>query len=474
MSLSKPEPPTHSTYWKYHRSHYETIIANYPHPPEYLKEMTFFYLEQINVVTPELMNLIAGNYCPETYRRIDCELAAEKSPSRDVIYYHFKETCNRLNLLLGQEWMKKEIKSELSPEEKREKDHWMRELPKYIQNSVLPTLLRMDRYNREYYEPFRFENFMASLASCNHFQQLARLFIPNFFYFTCYSDRTQRIRVLELAVRKGKELLPSLPPTMFRQEMLSDEHCNFCLWLVLQYHDFAKRTKFNLVYKMGAHWQMLTDTWGEFLLHIDDMQTGLLEPFGHKRPPPVPKRFKNCQTRLAGRYTVEHVPPKFVPKPPQTVDITVDMLRRQPLLSYTTYTLDFLSLDDLAVNREQARTNIVLVYMAPLFSFKYECAIAFASGLHPRLGSTREVKRMVRVPDQEGAPKPKRPLYKPAVVSVGSPLFLLDEGLLQKIWEHTKVHFRANAGPIPRLKFKAGAKRVGRRELEGLRKFPRK
>ena len=475
MSLSKPEPPTYSTFETFHRSHYEVILANYPHH-RYLKDMGFYYLRKIKIVTPELMSLIAGNYCPETYRRIDVELAAEKSASRDVIYYNFKEACNHLDIVLGQEQMMKDRGSDLSPEEKREKDHWMRELPLYIQNNVLPTLLRMDQYNREHYEPFRFPNFMASLASCSGFQELARLFIMHFFQFTCYSDRTQRMKVLEVAVRKGRELLPSLPPTMFRQEMLCDEHCNCCLWLILQYHDFAKRTKFNLSYKMGPHMQMLTDTWGELLLHIDDLQTDLLEPLGQKRPPPVPTRFKNCQTRLAGRYNVEAVPPKFVPKQLKAVDITIDMLRRQPLLSYTLYALDFLSLDDLTLSLEQARTNDILVHMAPLFSFEYECAIAFASGLHPRLGGTREIAKMVQVKEQEGAPKTKRPQNERVVLSVGSPLFLLDEGILQKIWEHTEVHFRANAGPIPRLKFKAGAKRVGRRELAGLRKLtgPRK
>jgi hypothetical protein len=327
-------------------------------------------------------------------------------------------------------------------------------------------LLKLDQCNRELYATFRYDKFTDAISSCREFQSLARIVVMHFFEFTCYSDKTQRTKLLELAVRKGKELLPTLPAIVFQQFLLGEEHCACCFWLFLKYHDLAKSMRYNIRYKTTTSGYFLcTEACDALLLSVNEEHTELLRALGQTNAMSALIRrgvregdFKFASTMLE-RVLDDSEPTKRTRS--SKMYITTDTLRGNPRLSYTLYAIDYLITSDVALNLQRARTNDLLMHLSPLFALDFDCSIALVSGLHPRLGGTRELTKMVRDQEQgRPAEKTKRTQYKSTVVRVGSPLYLLDEGVVKKIWQMVGNHFEILFYNAPRRN-----KASGNREL---------
>ena len=445
MSLSKPRSVPYSSFQANARSYYAVIIRNYPHF-HILRQMEFPFLKNEKILTKSLVARIAGNYSPEAYSRLAEEISSTKSIPSDRVYKNFLDDCNALNETIV--FMRRNPEEPEDMELRERYERLTHEIRTCIQTVLMPRLLKLDQYNRELYTPFRFDNFTASISSCTRFEDLSQLFIPYFFVFTCYADKTQRMQVLELAVRKGKELLPTLPPVVFQQFLLRDEQCDCCFWLFLQYYDVAKTMRYNIRYKTISGRYMCTEAFDALLLSVDDKHTELLRALGRKNAMTcrIREGIRKYNFNAAASMLEVLVPEPGAPDSLfwRDVNIPTDMLRRQPLLSYTLYAMDFLFTSDLNLDLQRARTNDILVHMAPLFTLDFECSVALLSGLHPRLGCTRERTKMVRVKEQ-AAPavgkKKKRAVYERVVAAKGSPIYLLEEALVKKIWEMVGTHF---------------------------------
>jgi hypothetical protein len=469
MSLSKPDRRPYSSFQATARSYPGVVIRNYPHY-EMLEQMADFrYLKKEKILTTELVSHIAFNYSSEVYRKLAEEAGIDKFTQIEQVYRQLMEDCSHLNELIK---VRDNVIREEADEVEGEYERLSRDLPIFIQTEVMPLLLKIDRCNWELTAPYHYDNFTNSISSCTAFRQLSRLFIMCFFEFSCYADKTQRMRVLELAVRKGKELLPTLPAVVFHRFLLRDEHCDCCFWVFLQYFDLAKTMHYNIFYQ-AALGSRLTDTeaFEALLLHVDNKNTELLRPLGRKNIMTTSilhgirqNDFTNATHTLWG-----HVPAEYAESPLfKHTQITAPMLRQTPGLSYTFYAMDYLFTDARALNLERARTNDILVHMAPLFSLDFECSVALLSGLHPHLGGTGERIKMVRSHERDPAiGKKKRVQFKRVVESVGSPIYLLDEGLVKKIWEAVgPSHFELWSRNVKRQG--NGCRKIGKRELNGL------
>jgi hypothetical protein len=471
MSLSKPDRLPYSSFQATARSYYAVVINNYPHQ-ELLDRMTNLpYLKKEKILTTELVSRIAGNYSPEVYRKFAEDAGIVKFTKHIEVFRELVDDCSRLNELikLRENRILSDDEAEMVDEEY---EQLSRDIPIYIQTEVMPLLLKIEQCNWELTAPYRYDEFTASIKSCTSYRQLSRLFIMCFFEFSCYADKTQRMQVLELAVRKGNELLPTLPAVLFQKFLLRDEHCDCCFWVFLQFYDLAKTMRYNIFYKAALGTRLSdTEAFETLLLHVDNMHSLLLKPLGRKNTMTTlilhgirQSNFRNAILTLRGL-----VPDEYAECPySKNTQITAAMLRKTPGLSYTLYAMDYLFTQSRALDIERARTNDILVHMSPLFSLDFECAVALLSGLHPRLGGTGERIKMVRSHERDPATGKKKGVqFKRVVESVGSPIYLLDEGLVKKIWEAVgPSHFELWSRNVKRQG--TGCRKIGKRELSAL------
>ena len=424
--------------------HVALIFKNYPHwetaqvMVRMKSELSFF--EKEGIVTTELLCLIAGNYSKEAYIRLDAETDLRTTEPLDRILHTLVAYSTQLNHLAR---LARKRKFEGRQEEL---EQLTSEVSIYIQAVTMPMLLKLDRHNRDLYAPFQYDNFTASIASSRGFKQLAQQFVMHFFEFACYSDRTQRLQVLELAVRKGKELLPTLSNTLYRKDfppntdyqdsMSADEHCNYCFWTFLQYFDVAKSSR----HKTGSELCGHLSARHSLLLRMDEEITRLFKPLGKTNM--LTKTLKQDLRRGNLEWTNSYIHILVTDKEDIYFNsrISTDLLQAHPTLSYIVYAIDYLSAKDIYLKLQRARANDLLLHLSPLLSLDFECSVALVSGLHPRLGGTREVVQMVRYQEERDGTR-KRTLYRRAAVSTGSPIYLLDEGIVKKIWELAAGHF---------------------------------
>ena len=463
MSLSKADGLPYSSFQVNASSYYAAVVRNYPHW-QILRQMDRPLLRFEGIFTTELVSRIAGNYSPEAYIQLDNEQSKEKLMSSADIFKKFISDCVELDRNIQfQKVAFQEAEITLRYEQYK---LLSTQIHSYIKTVIMPVLLKLDQCNRELYVSFQYDNFTDAISSCRDFQSLSRIVVMHFFEFTCYSDKTQRMKLLELAVRKGKELLPTLPAIVFQQFLLREEHCDCCFWLFLKYYDLAKSMRYNIRYKTTTSGHFLcTEACDALLLSVNEEHTELLRALGQTNAMSALIRrgvregdFKFASAMLE-RVLDDSEPTKRTRS--SKMYITTDTLRGNPRLSYTLYAIDYLITSDVALNLQRARTNDLLMHLSPLFTLDFDCSIALVSGLHPRLGGTREHTKMVRVQERDGpAGKTKRTQYKSTVVRVGSPLYLLDEGVVKKIWQMVGNHFEILLYNVPRR-----SKASGKREL---------
>ena len=417
---------------------------NYPHV-EILRKMAIPSIQHERIFTPELVSRIAGNYSPEAYIKLGDERSKEKLMPSDRIYRHLIDDCEQLSNIIV---LRREAFQEPDITERREQyERLTRHIHNNIQTVIVPMLLKLDQINRELYAHFRYDVFTAAISSCTEFHSLSRIMVMHFFEFTCYSDKTQRMRVLELAVRKGKELLPTLPAIVFQQFMLLEEKCDCCFWLFLKYFDLAKSMRYNIRYKAtgsGLFWcKGASDA---LLMSVDEEHTELLRALGktNAMSSPIRQVIHKCDFEAAATVLERVVAEPAKGTRSSKMYITADTLRGNPRLSYTLYAIDYLITGDLKLDLPRARTNDLLMHLSPLFALDFECSVALVSGLHPRLGRASQGSKRARVQAQ-------------------SPIYLLSEALVKMIWLMVGTHFeeQGDAGPMFRCKtsFDATGKR---------------
>jgi hypothetical protein len=461
MSLSKPDGLPYSSFQVNAQAYYGAVVRNYPHW-QILRRMDLPFLKHEKIFTKEFVSRIAGNYSPEAYIKLGEERSKENLMSFDSICKQFIDYCEELSRI--------RTFQSVAIEGARIRELWVQYerlsvlIHDNIQTVIMPMLLKLDQCNRELYVSFQYDNFTDAISSCRDFQSLARIVVMHFFEFTCYSDKTQRMKLLELAVRKGKELLPTLPAIVFQQFLLREEHCDCCFWLFLKYYDLAKSMRYNIRYKTTTSGHFLcTEACDALLLSVNEEHTELLRALGQSNAMSalIRRGIREGDYQAASNMLVNVLAEPAKRTRSSKMYIAADTLRGNPRLSYTLYAIDYLITSDVALNLQRARTNDLLMHLSPLFTLDFDCSIALVSGLHPRLGGTREHTKMVRVQGQDGpAGKTKRTQYKSTVVRVGSPLYLLDEGVLKKIWQMVGNHFEILFYNVPRRN-----KASGKREL---------
>jgi hypothetical protein len=484
MSLPNPDRLPYSSFQATARSFYNVVIKNYPHSDILDRMADLRYLKNEKILTTEFVSRIAGNYSPEVYRKFAEDAGIVKFTKHHEVFGELIGDCSRLNELIRMR-DNRVLSDEEAEKVAEEYEQLSQDIPIYIQTEVMPLLLKIERCNWELTAPYRYDNFTASISSCTAFRDLSRLFIVCFFEFSCYADKTQRMKVLELAVRKGKELLPTLPAVVFHKHLLGDVHCDCCFWLFLHYFDLAKTMRYDIYYRVALGKRGSdNEAFEALLLSIDEKQTQLLRPFGKKNAlsPHIRHGIRRMDFEYCGSLLEDVVVEENGFRSPYSkqlairyMDITAPMLRQTPGLSYTIYAMDYLFTDSRVLNLERARTNDILVHMAPLFTLDFECSVALLMGLHPRLGSTRERIKMARIQERDPVTgKKNRAQYRNVVETLGSPIYQLDEGLVKKIWEFVAGgfdEFPSNLidGRSHHVKRQGnGCRRIGKRELKAL------
>ena len=248
--------------------------------------------------------------------------------------------------------------------------------------TLTPKLLRLNEINVQQYKLKKLDRFRDTVLSFHRFESLATYAMNNFFYFSCYAKPSERLHALEAVVRKGKELLPRLKK---HTDAEAEDTTN--LWIAIAYYDFA----------------IASDI---------DMPFNVYECVKHQKKQGM---FSKLQ-----RYDLGSAPKLFGIEMRKIMH--TDPRARQAYF-FVDGVHNFRCFTD-------ARLADLLVHMTPMFSLVTRGAIAFASGLHPRLGQrdgTYPVKTYVKRKSKRVCVVEERPYPASLVAS-------LDTDLVRIIW----------------------------------------
>lgn len=117
--------------------------------------------------------------------------------------------------------------------------------PQYLTSTVLPLFHRLNQINREHYDCITFKQTKIRLMEAQTFDDVA-YFITNhgFFHFCCYATRYERIQIVELIIRRGRELSPQTLPDLSFDTILRNYAPEnvLCLWTIIQLDGMVKRS----------------------------------------------------------------------------------------------------------------------------------------------------------------------------------------------------------------------------------------
>lgn len=478
MALSKPDLPPYSSFMASRNNfHFYVVTKNYQHHHAIEGLMTIRRLLDQKIVTRELLVRFTANYLQDALDTVNNEVVAESSETTSItkIFNKFAWDCFALSDMLDRRTIiERSSEEDPSPNTyygraKIEMDELLVSLPEFIRSVLMPLLLRIDECNRSLYLSYRIGDLPKRISACTTFRQLAEVVVPNFFYFACYTTKVQRLQVLELTIRMGNQLLPGKPMLSYGEAPDWTDHCACCFWVFLQYCELANVCDYNMSFKRGQTEYQARNARHIFIAYMDGMHAQLVK-FNKKTSDLTfhPDQFEMNKFSDMGRYFFENHCRDSIFKAWRGKPATPEMLQRKPLMYYTLYALDFLSTADRKLNQVRARTNDLLMHVAPLFSLDFACAIAFASGLHPRLGgSEHQCTKTVLVEQGEAERKRKRPQYKRVTFIGSSPIFLLEEDIVRKIWRYAAPHFENTTESISRRKH-IGSIHISRSELKKL------
>ena len=292
------------------------------------------------IISRDFLRWYAGNYMKSSYNDVKCDDAHDTGP------VFSEERENVRNLCRDLSWAKNWHNSTLDDEEQRQ-IHYSEILlvRKQIQEQVVkeyPYLQMLNDANFARYKSSGLDQFLTNLEKPRSFSSLANLFINDFFYFCCYASPVDRVRAIEIGIRKGKELLPRLRDSSQGME----PSATTCLWIVIQYHDMAVKSEKDFVFR--------------FDLLVNDNQAD------HRGG------------IFAGREGVQK-------SPSAPVIFATAMREMMEHNSRARAAVQFLEYDGHVKNRDYFRLADILIHMEPVVSPITRAGIAFASGLHPRL-----------------------------------------------------------------------------------------
>lgn len=328
MALSKPVPLPYSSYHSNERFD-GRVIFNYEH----LLFLDFELCDLPGILTKRFLVLMAGNYQMKAHLKLADELKAKKQPYFTEVLQKLAKKCDVLSDLIKQheeiaEGMEREGPDSVYGVQYRMKKRMLKDIPAHIEAVVKPMLSRLNEINYGMYERFSFHNLEASLLAYRTVDALAQRFIMDFFHFSCYALPSQRVRIIELAIRRGAQLLREARTTS------KDERAT-CLWIAVEYYNMAKASAYNV-------------------------------EFGSTR---IDSCINKSLSSFTGRF----------------IDRMHQLKATDPRAKYA---LEFIDDNYACFRLPRARLCDILVHMRPIFSYEHECALALACALitYPRPG----------------------------------------------------------------------------------------
>ena len=244
MALSKPVAPF--PYSSYHSNEPfdGRVIFNYEH----LLFLEFEECDLPGILKKKFLTLMAGNYQMKAHLKLSDELKAKKQPYFTEIIQKLAKQCDILSKLVKaheeiEEGLEREGPDSSYGVQDRRKTQMLKDLPAHIEAVVTPMLSRLNEINFGMYERFSFHSLEASLLAYRTVDALAQRFIMDFFHFSCYALPSQRVRIIELGIRRGAQLLREARATS------KDERAT-CLWIAVEYYSMAKASAYNV--KFGS------------------------------------------------------------------------------------------------------------------------------------------------------------------------------------------------------------------------------
>jgi hypothetical protein len=334
MALSKPAPMPYSSYHSNGKRFDDRVVYNYQH---YNLLAHFDYFGMKHILSTKFLTLMAGNYQPGAFVKLEAEQRRARHEDWKDLLERFGEDCFALDeyqrdreniehgaLVDGPNSIYGVMYERMM--------NLLEDIPEAWQTVLNPVFSRINEINFEMYEPYSFPRLKAMLLSSRSFDDIGRRFIMRFFHFSCYALPSERVQIIELAIRRGRGLLQAAGRAGRKEQDPAK-----CLWIAIQFYDHAKSSQYNI--KFGS-------------CRADS------------RSQPAPRAFMDRFEDRMHKLTAT-----------------------EPRAGYA---LTFLAEFETCKHLPHARLSDVLVHMSPLFAFEYECGVAFASGLLTYTRTTRD------------------------------------------------------------------------------------
>ena len=281
-----------------------------------------------DIYTKNFLCLMGGNYRPEAFSKVEAGQRHTKPKCWKIseILRNFSMKCFVLNNYLQDRerltfFAEQNGQDSVAAAMYADMQHLLREIPHGIEHVLTPMLTKVNQANFEMYGPYSFDSFKTRLLSLRGFDGFSRCFMMDFFFFSCYALPSERVQIIELAIKRGRELDLNM-----RRGGRQLWQASVCFWTAIEYYDLAKSGPYNAKFVNGR---------------VD----------GRSSPTSLMARFKDRMRSLRAR---------------------------EPRAAYA---LQFIEENCNSSTLPRARLCDLLVHIDPLFSFVNECGVAFASCL---------------------------------------------------------------------------------------------
>jgi hypothetical protein len=271
MALSKPIPAPYSSFHSNEEGLFDyRVMLNY----DLCDEIIQFDRSTLRAILPaSFLRLMAGNYRPEPFKIVEAELKRDNPNCWKIkeILDKFAAKCQVLdNYLQNRDRIavlaQEEGQGSLSLLMYEDMQRLLREIPFFMERNMIPIFTKVNEKNFEMYEPYSFHRFKDRLLALRNFDGLSQCFIHDFFFFSCYALPNERAEIIELAIKRGRELDPQT-----RRAARREWSAAVCLWIAIEYYDFAKSWPYNARFSSGRIQNRARDT-GFMVCFADKMR----------------------------------------------------------------------------------------------------------------------------------------------------------------------------------------------------------